>query len=362
MAEAILQGHVYIDYGDEEEMEQLEQLENPYDPQERIDNNIVYRWDHAYYDGHYYMYFGVVPVFLIFLPYRIITGMPLTTYHATQVFVAVFIIGIFVLFRLLAKLFFKNLSFWVYLALSVSFSVMSVWYSTVEPALYCTAITCAMVLEIWSLYFYIRAVWAETRENRQIAYAFIGAFLGALAFGCRPPIALANILVLPMLIFFLHQRKITLKLVGKLILAALPYIIIGAALMAYNYVRFDDPFEFGQAYQLTAADQTQYKISLDLETINRVARDGIRNFFDWGYISSEFPYLQYGGVFFNFPVLLLCFGILKSRVRTTMRQNKILSLVIGFFVTVLIIVSVDIMWSPYLLERYRMDIFKRYIF
>ena len=165
-----------------------------------------------------------------------------------------------------------------------------------------------------------------------------------------------------MLIFFLHQRKITLKLVGKLILAALPYIIIGAALMAYNYVRFDDPFEFGQAYQLTVADQTQYKISLDLETINRVARDGIRNFFDWGYISSVFPYLQYRGVFFNFPVLLLCFRILKSRVRTTMRQNKILSLVIGFFVTVLIIVSVDIMWSPYLLERYRMDIFKRYIF
>ena len=80
-------------------------------------------------------------------------------------------------------------------------------------------------------------------------------------------------------------------------------------------------------------------------------------FFDWGYISSEFPYLQCGGVFFNFPVLLLCFGILKSRVRTTMRQNKILSLVIGFFVTVLIIVSVDIMWSPYLLERYRMDIY-----
>ena len=92
-------------------MEQLEQMENPYDPQERIDNNIVYRWDHAYYDGHYYMYFGVVPVFLIFLPYRIITGMPLTTYHATQVFVAVFIIGIFVLFRLLAKLFFKIFHF-----------------------------------------------------------------------------------------------------------------------------------------------------------------------------------------------------------------------------------------------------------
>src|SRR5699024_12371736 len=193
----------YMEDRDEEDKEKQSNMKNLYETHERIVNKLVNRWDHEYYDVHYYMYFGVVPVFLIFLPYRIITGMPLTTYHATQVFVAVFIIGIFVLFRLLAKLFFKNLSFWVYLALSVSFSVMSVWYSTVEPALYCTAITCAMVLEIWSLYFYIRAVWAETRENRQIAYAFIGAFLGALAFGCRPPIALANILFLPMLIFFL---------------------------------------------------------------------------------------------------------------------------------------------------------------
>ncbi len=212
MAEAILEGHIDLRYGDEKE---LSKLDNPYDPEEREESGVKFHWDHAFYDGHYYMYFGVVPVFLVFLPYRIITGMPLTTYHATQIFVAAAIIGIFTLLYLLSKLFFKKLSYCVYLALSVAFSVMSVWYSIAVPALYCTAITSAIALEIWSLYFYIRTVWGETSENRQIIFAFIGAALGALAFGCRPPIALANILVLPMLVVFLRQRKITFRLIGK---------------------------------------------------------------------------------------------------------------------------------------------------
>lgn len=68
----------------------LLQMDNPYDPQARVDLGVDYRWDTAYYHGHYYMYFGVVPVFLLFLPFRLITGMSLTTYHATQVFVAFF--------------------------------------------------------------------------------------------------------------------------------------------------------------------------------------------------------------------------------------------------------------------------------
>ena len=92
MAEAILDGRIDFAYGDETE---LETLENPYDPNEREEAGVKYHWDHAYYDGHYYMYFGIVPVFLAFLPYRIITGTVLTTFRATQFFTAVIIAGIF---------------------------------------------------------------------------------------------------------------------------------------------------------------------------------------------------------------------------------------------------------------------------
>lgn len=354
MAEAILDGRIDFAYGDEDS---LSQLENPYDPDERQEAGVKYHWDHAYYDGNYYMYFGIVPVFLVFLPYRILTGTPLTTYHATQIFATLTIVGIFVLFHLLSKLFFKKLPYIVYLSLSVAFSVMSIWYSTAEPALYCTAITSAIALEVWSLYFFIRAVWREQLENRQILFAGIGALLGALVFGCRPPIALTNILVVPMLIVFLKQRKFTPKLFGKLMLATFPYVVAAVALMLYNYARFDNPFEFGQAYQLTVADQSQYSITLDSATFVRLINDTVRHFFEFGGFSDVFPYLRTGSVFFNFPILFLCAGMLKSSVLKSMRQTKLLSLMICLFLTVLIITAVDIMWTPYLLERYRMDIY-----
>ena len=106
MAEAILNGRIDFAYGDEAE---LESLENPYDPNERKEAGVKYHWDHAYYDGHYYMYFGIVPVFLAFLPYRLITGTALTTFRATQFFTAIIIAGMFSLFWLLSKLFFKKL-------------------------------------------------------------------------------------------------------------------------------------------------------------------------------------------------------------------------------------------------------------
>lgn len=354
MAEAILDGRVEFAYGDEDA---LLELENPYDPNERKETGVKYHWDHAYYNGHYYMYFGVVPVFLVFLPYRVLTGESMTTYHATQIFAALIIAGIFMLFYLLAKLFFKKLPFSVYLALSVAFSVASVWYSSAEPALYCTAITAAIALMVWSLYFFVKAVWGETRENIQLIYAAIGALLGALAFGCRPPIALANILVLPMLITFLKQRKFSLKLLGKLVLVALPYVVVAAGLMYYNYIRFDDPFEFGQAYQLTTADQHLYKITWDAPTLVRILNDSFKNFFSPVTVTEAFPYFKTSSVFFNFPIFFLCFAMFKKNVLANMKKKSVLLFAIGVLLTPVIITAIDIMWTPYLLERYRMDIY-----
>ena len=354
MAEAILDGRIDFAYGDEHT---LADLENPYDPNERKEAGVYYHWDHAYYNGKYYMYFGIVPVFLVFLPYRVLIGSSLTTFHATQIFAAATILGIFALFHLLSKLFFKKLPYSVYLALSVAFSVMSVWYSAAEPALYCTAITAALALETWSLYFFVKAVWGEGSENRKIFLAGIGALLGALVFGCRPPIALANILVIPMLYAFIRQHKFTLKLLGKLALAALPYALVAVGLMLYNYARFEDPFQFGQAYQLTVADQSNYKFTLDATTILRIINNTSSNLFGRADLTATFPYLKHGGVYWNFPILLLTAAALKTTVRKDLRQRHLTPLLVGLLVTIVVITALDIMWTPYLLERYRMDIY-----
>lgn len=354
MAESLLDGHIDLYYTEEDT---LADLNNPYDPDERAAAGVSYHWDHAYYEGHYYMYFGVVPVFLAFLPYRVLTGEALPTYQATRFFVAVFVVGIFMLFRLLARRFFKKLPFSVYLALSVAVSAMSVWYASAEPALYCTAITAALALQIWSLYFFVRAVCVEERENRQILLAAVGALLGALVFGCRPPIALANLLVIPLLAVFIRQHKFSWKLLGKLALAALPYVAVAAALMLYNYARFANPFEFGQAYQLTVADQTDYKVVLNKETLLRVVNNFISNYLWVGSVGETFPYTNLSGVLWNFPLVLLGLSLFRAPSRKRLGQDKTLLFGLCLPLTAVVITAMDVLWTPYLLERYNMDIY-----
>ncbi len=354
MAEAILDGHLYLEYGTEEA---LAKLENPYDPAQRATAGVNFPWDHAYYDGHYYMYFGVVPVFLAFLPFRILTGQALLTYHATQLFVAAAIAGIFCLFRRLAKRFFPRMPFVVYVALSAVLSMMSVWYASAEPALYCTAITAAIALEVWSLYFFVRAVWDEEKENRQILYAAIGALCGALVFGCRPPIGLANIVVIPMLVVFIRQRRLSWSLLGKLALAALPYVVVAAGLMTYNFVRFDDPLEFGQAYQLTVADQSDYRFVPDADSLLRIWNETANNLFGRANLTAKFPYVKAAGAFSNFPILFLTAGAFLPAVFRRMRRQKLVWLLAALLAAVVAITVTDVLWAPYLLERYRMDIY-----
>ena len=109
ITESFLKGKLYFEYAVDEK---LLTLKNPYDPVERDASGAKYHWDCSFYNGRYYMYFGVVPVLLVFLPYRLITGHSLVGYHATQVFTALFIVGIFALFRLLSILFYEKLSSW----------------------------------------------------------------------------------------------------------------------------------------------------------------------------------------------------------------------------------------------------------
>lgn len=354
MAENLLNGRLHFAYGDEYT---LDELENPYDPAERKEAGVFYHWDHAFYNGRYYMYFGVVPVLITFLPYRVITGEALTSYRATQLYTAVFILGIFALFHLLAGLFFKKMSHSVYLALSAAISVMCVWYASAEPALYCTAITAGLALEIWSIYFFVKAVWDAKQENKQILYAAVGALLGALVFGCRPSIALANIVVIPMLIVFLQKNKLNARLLGKLILAATPYFVVAIGLMCYNYARFNDPFEFGQAYQLTVSDQTGYSFELTLPVVVKMLNGMSTMLFGETVHSVTFPYLNHGGAFFNFPILLLCIFAFSAPARQLLKEHKLTPLLIGLLVSVLVIIGVDIQWTPYILDRYYMDIY-----
>lgn len=356
MAESILNGHLYIDYDDIDP--RLLSMDNPYDFEARKAEGVSYHWDHAFYNGHYYMYFGVVPVFLLFLPYRILTGTVLTTYHATQVFTVLFICGIFAVFHMLARLFFKRMPLAMYLTLSAAFSIMSVWYSVDAPALYCTAVTAALCMEIWSIFFFIRTVFDSTGEYQSIRYAFLGSLFGALAFGCRPPVALANLLVLPMFIEYLRGKKMTRRLSSRLVFAAVPYLVIGILLMLYNYVRFDSPFEFGQSYQLTITDQSHYGDILSQFSFLKIFNGVSAFFLSQEPLGDTFPYVSFNGILLNFPILCFpVFGMASEGVRHGIKESRLQYCVLALFCIPLIISMADVLWAPTVLERYRMDIY-----
>ena len=356
LAESILDGHIYMPYDDIDP--RLVEIENPYDINLRRQMDVSYHWDHAFYNGRYYMYFGVVPVFLLFLPFRLITGTALTTYHATQVFAALFIIGVFKLFLLLARKFFSTLTWAVYLPLAAAFSVMSVWYAADAPALYCTAITSGLCMEIWSLFFFAKAVWDSTTERHAIIFGMFGSLLGALAFGCRPPIALANLLAVPMLISYLKEKKCSRKLFGQIAAVMLPYVMIGALLMIYNYMRFENPFEFGQSYQLTLADQHKYTNMFSQFNVTKIFNGIMTNFLAFTPLKDTFPYFSFSSVFINFPICILAVMLLfRTETQLFLKTHGLRLFMLLLVCVPLIICIAIIQMSPILEERYRMDIY-----
>ena len=365
VARSLANGHLYIDYDDVDP--RLEELDNVYDPYTRWVSGVSVHSDHAYYKGRYYMYFGVVPAILLFLPYHLITGGDLTTYHATQIFAAFAIIGIFLLFRQLVKKRFTSMPGLLFISLATALSFISVYFSIGTPALYCTATSSAVCMMVWSMFFFVNGIFLTDASDRkkQVVFAVLGSLFGALAFGCRPTAALGNLVLIPLCIAFIKKRmksddvKKIRRMITDICIIALPYVIIGILLMMYNYARFENPFEFGQAYQLTGADQSNYGSFLESFSTVRTVNGLLNNFIRFCPIRGEFPYVNYGSAFVNFPILLSVFGIFLKNIRKRADEAGLKFFMGMLFAIPLVITVVQIGWAPGdgSSERYRMDIY-----
>ncbi len=354
LADSMLNGHIYIDY---EVDPKLLAMDNPYDYEERIRQEINYHYDHAFYNGHYYMYFGVVPVIFLFIPFKLIFGKTLVTFHATQFFVMFAIVAFFLLFYLLAKKYFKTLPVGTYIITSMAVCLITIGYCTQAPALYCTAISSGIFFMLWSLVFFFYAVNYAKKENVQVILAVLGALFGALAFGCRPPVALANLLAIPLAITYAKEYK-GRYLIRNFILIVIPYVIVAALLMLYNYVRFENPFEFGQAYQLTTYDQSSYVSFLNRVDIPVWISGLFENFLTFTKMTNEFPYFSYGGVFVTYPLMWLIIPYFSNdSVRNKIKEKNNFLFVVFLLLVPIIITIADLIWAPGLCERYRLDLY-----
>ena len=95
LVKSMTHGKLYLE---EEPPNWLQNMDDPYDRGARDqlvkETGENYLWDTAYYEGHYYVYFGVVPVLLFYLPFYLVTGANFPTAIGVLIGMVFFIVGL----------------------------------------------------------------------------------------------------------------------------------------------------------------------------------------------------------------------------------------------------------------------------
>lgn len=381
LARALAEGKTWIDTEeDQEALSLLGQLENPYDRPARKalfkENGLDYAWDTAYYQGHYYVYFGIVPVLLFYLPWHLLTGGDLPTVWAVVLAGSLAVIAAFCFLRALIRRYFPRTPFPVCLLLSVMLgNCAGVLCYALDPTFYVLPLHISLAFVLFGLALWLSAAarWdlaleenAVRPEGESCCFAPLrgpgcpwgvalriaaGALLCALTAGCRPQFLVFSALALPVFWPLVRREPRSGVTACRVLAFALPYAAVAAPLMYYNYVRFGSPFDFGANYNLTTNDMTRRGI--------RLARlpDGLFAYlFRLPNVELSFPYIKeaatnpvylgktiaepmFGGVFPVFPFLWSLLGY--RRVSPLLRAKKARGLVWLPLVLALIVVIVD---------------------
>lgn len=351
-----------------EPSDKLKELDNPYDGGERHSKGLIrdvdYMWDVAYYEGKYYVYFGILPALTVMLPYHMITGDYLSSAYAVMLFSVFTSISLMFLIKNVFKRFFADIpfKFMVFSFLIMLFGSQILWLNGI-PRFYELAIISALFFAVTGIDF----IFLCTEENCKYRYIkmFVGCLMLALAVACRPTQLLTSIIIVPVLIkLFIKNLKEKKDILKNIMAVAIPYLSVGIALMYYNYIRFGNIFEFGASYQITINDMSHLG--------NRFMTLGtgiICSLFSIPTFLPNFPFLQYhnnlltfygdyyvenmmGGLFIMVPICLFIFGIFKVWKRTD--KKKTLYFIIDFIVVGIIFAIFSIMMGGSM-QRYLAD-------
>jgi hypothetical protein len=225
------------------------QLADPYDPVA----NHAYRIlpdqmnDLSYYQGRLYIYFGVTPALLFFWPFVAVTGQYLFERQAVTACCAIGFLASVGLLHALWRRYFAEVSLWAVAACDLALG-LAIGVPTLLPRSNVSevVISCGYMLTMLTL----AAIWCAMHESQKRSIWLVAASLAyGLALGARPSLLFgAVILLVPVAQAWRERRPIG----GVLAAAVGPITLVGLGLMLYNFLRFDNPLEFGLRYQLSA--------------------------------------------------------------------------------------------------------------
>ena len=242
---------------------------NIYDRALRSSQSISAVWDHAYYHGSYYCYYGILPAIIVYFPLYIISSFTLIPRS-----ICVGIIGeillvpvLFLLLLELSKLTGKKENirhivfvFVVSFITSMMIPLVTFKDGSCHESIYHLPIIYALLnLDL----FFLFTLRAYRKRDKRLWNLLLAGLFYVFIIACRPNLFFSVLIVAPLFIkmLFFDKGKFSKRLLDFLPMFGV--LIAGAVLIClYNYVRFDSIFEFGQSYQINN-DQTNLTYSTD---------------------------------------------------------------------------------------------------
>lgn len=266
LGDALIHGRTNLDLPVPDE---LAAMDNPYDTAARnaigVNGTVPIYWDHAFYQGKYYCYFGVIPAVLLFVPYQLLTGAWLPTGWAVLIMAcAAVVLGTLFVVRV-AGTYFRGTA-------SLGAAVLSICainlgsgmcYQLVTPNFYALPGISSYAFTLAGLCCWLTA---KRTDGLSKIWLALGSLCIAANLGCRPQFIFSALLALPMFWDELVHRHLFLsrKEWPNLLAALAPFAVVFAPLMAYNHARFGSFLDFGNDYNLTGFDLTSLQRSMNL--------------------------------------------------------------------------------------------------
>jgi hypothetical protein len=268
--------------------------------------------------------------------------------------------------RKIADKWFKDIPFINLIMLSEVFAASSgIVFALRKADLYAMPITMALALVVMGLYFWIGAFDCKMKLSSVLCLA-AGSLFMALVAGCRPQFLVSSFLAIPLFWnkVFKERKLFSKKSAVQTAAFVIPYIIVAAVVMWYNYERFGSVFDFGANYNLTTNDMTRRGFNL-----GRLPLGLFAYFIQLPVTYAKFPFItgtnmancymgttinemMLGGIIATQPVLwlLVCTKSLKDK----LKQKGLFALVLCSVAFSVVVAAADTEMAG-ILYRYYMD-------
>ena len=403
VTDAIMDGHAYLG---KKPPKWLADADNPYDYEYRHDKSeytgVSYLFDYAFHNGRYYSYDGILPVLVMFLPYRLVTGTNMTNAMAMDVMgcvgtvVSVFL-GVAVMRRhrrdaSVSECLVAGFAMWLCTCI-----LWLCFYPTVYHEVIIIGTTAAEAgIGLWIVAdgpLPRRNVDGHTdgngdsKDTNEIVTArpmhpaplAIGSLLVGATLLARPTLFLCALLAFPIFGHRFFRRHgddreffgTSRHAVLNTLIVIVPILLCAGVALWWNYARFGNALDFGYKYNLTGFDMVNKPFSK-----RRVAFGVLMYIFAPLRLTRAFPFFSaqwtygwyqfllertpgvvqepyYGGVIAFFPFLLCTLAIFGKGTRKAVRGRGVVSLVITCLAIAVVIMAFDS--STAITQRYLAD-------